>query len=206
VWLAKQGFLRGPAPARSASRAWNRVGVGRQCLQTATVDVVEACRGSRELEDAAQIWAEATAFRDGASEIPGLADSLPILEGVLDWSPRAFVLVAQAEGAVAAGFAAVEPLTADSTTGRAGTAAEVSYLGVRPSMWGRGVGQLLLRRVQSRLTSAGYTRAELSVYAANDRAVALYERLGWQPVGAPTPHRRTGKPEQRYQLALQAAP
>lgn len=80
-------------------------------LQTATVDVVEASRGSRELQDAAQIWAD---------------------------------------GGVAAGFAAVEPIS--GTIG--------------------------------------------------PRAVTLYARLGWQPVGAPAPRRRTGKPEQRYELAF----
>ncbi len=166
-------------------------------LQTAIVNVVEASRGSRELEDAAQIWAEATAVRDGESEIAGLADSLPIIAAVLDRSPQAFVLVAQAGGGVAAGFAAVEPIS-----GTTGARAEVSFLGVRPSMWGRGVAQLLLRQVQSRLAAAGYSHAELSVYVTNARAVRLYARLGWQPVGAPAPHRRTGKPEQRYDLAL----
>jgi len=161
------------------------------------VDVVEASRGSLELEDAAQIWAEATAFRDGETEIAELADSLPILEAVLDRSPQYFVLLAQADGGVAAGFVAVEPVA-----GTHGAQAEVSFLGVRPSRWGRGVAELLLRQVGSRLATAGYTRAELSVYVANVRAVELYERLGWKPVGTPTPHRRTGKPEQRYELAL----
>jgi ribosomal protein S18 acetylase RimI-like enzyme len=166
------------------------------------VDVVEACRGSRELADAAQIWAEATAFRDGETEIADLSDSLPILEAVLDRSPQAFVLLARSDGGAAAGFAAVEAVAVESTTGPTGARAEVSYLGVRPGMWGSGVGQLLLRQVQSRLASAGYTHAELSVYVANVRAVTLYERLGWKPVGVPTPHRRTGKPERRYELAL----
>ncbi len=168
------------------------------------MDVVEARRGSRELVDAARIWAEATAFRDGDSEVAGLSDSLPIMEAVLDRSPQAFVLLARTDSGGAAGFAAVEPITAESAAGTTGTRAEVAYFGVRPGRWGRGVGRLLLRQVQSRLTSAGYTHAELLVYVANVRAVTLYEKLGWQPVGAPTPHRRTGKPEQRYELVLQA--
>jgi ribosomal protein S18 acetylase RimI-like enzyme len=161
------------------------------------VDVVEASRGSQELEDAAQIWAEATAFRDGESDVADLADSLPILEAVLDRSPQSFVLLAQADGGVVTGFVAVEPV-AGTTSSRA----QVSFLGVRPSMWGRGVAQLLLRQVRSRLANAGYIRAELLVYVTNVRAVALYERLGWKPVGTPTPHPRTGMPEQRYELAL----
>jgi len=61
---------------------------------------------------------------------------------------------------------------------------------------------LLLREVQARLAATGYWTAELSVYVDNTRAVALYERLGWRPYGAPTPHPRTGKPEQRYELQL----
>ena len=170
---------------------------GGDPLKTASVDVVEASRGSRELEDAAQIWAEATAFRDGESEIAELADSLPILEAVLDRSPQAFVLLAQADGGVAAGFVAVEPVA-----GAPSSRAQVSFLGVRPSMWSRGVAQLLLLRVRSRLANAGYTYAELLVYVTNLRAVTLYERLGWRHVGVPTPHRRTGKPEQRYELVL----
>jgi ribosomal protein S18 acetylase RimI-like enzyme len=44
---------------------------------------------------------------------------------------------------------------------------------------------------------------QLLVYADNVRAIALYRRLGWQPAGEPAPHPRTGKPEQRYELALQ---
>jgi ribosomal protein S18 acetylase RimI-like enzyme len=94
----------------------------------------------------------------------------------------------------AAGFAAVEPAGERR--------AQVSYLGVRPGSWGRGVAELLLRGVRSRLAATGYRSAELQVYVDNARAVALYERLGWRPLGAPAPHPRTGKPEQRYELRL----
>jgi len=65
----------------------NSVGIERQSLETATVDVVEASWDSRELEDAAQIWAEATALRGGQGDIADLADSLPVFEAV---RPRRF--------------------------------------------------------------------------------------------------------------------
>lgn len=42
----------------------------------------------------------------------------------------------------------------------------------------------------------------LSVYADNERAVRLYERLGWRRESAAHPHPRTGKPELRYALQL----
>ncbi len=157
--------------------------------------VTEAIRGSADIDVAAQIWAEATAARDGDEEVAGLSDSRPVIEAVLARSPDSFVLMAYPPAAATgAGFAAVEP----AGEGRA----LVSYLGVRPGSWGRGVGEFLLREVQSRLAGAGYRSAELYVYLDNARAVALYERLGWQPCGAPAPHPRTGKPEQRYELEL----
>jgi ribosomal protein S18 acetylase RimI-like enzyme len=164
------------------------------------VRVAEAIRGSGDIDVAAQIWAEATAARDGDEEVADLRIARPVIEAVLARSPESFVLIARADdgaGNVGAGFVAVTP------SGEA--RAEVSYLGVRPGAWGRGVGELLLRRVRARLAATGYRTAELSVYVDNARAVALYERLGWRPRGAPAPHPRTGKPEQRYELELQAA-
>ena len=160
--------------------------------------VTEAIRSSDDIDVAAQIWAEATAARDGDEDVADLSVSRPVIEAVLARSPQSFVLIAYADSApantLAAGFAAVEP---------AGErCAQVSYLGVRPGSWGCGVGELLLREVQSRLATTGYRTAGLYVYVDNARAVALYERLGWRPCGAPTSHPRSGKPEQRYELQL----
>jgi ribosomal protein S18 acetylase RimI-like enzyme len=158
------------------------------------VQVTEAIRGSGDIDIAAQIWAEATAARDGDEEVADLSVSRPVIEAVLARSAQSFVLIAYADAASAAGFAAVEPAGERR--------AQVSYLGVRPGSWGRGVGKLLLSEVQSRLAATGYRSAELCVYVDNDRAVELYERLGWRPLGGPAPHPRTGKPEQRYELRL----
>lgn len=166
--------------------------------------VTEAIRGSADIDVAAEIWAEATAARDGDAEVAGLSISRPVIEAVLARSPDSFVLIACPDAAAAdeitagnslgAGFAAVE----QAGEGRA----LVSYLGVRPGSWGRGVGELLLRTVKSRLAASNYRSVELQVYVANVRAIALYERLGWRPCGEPAPHPRTGKPEQRYELEL----
>jgi ribosomal protein S18 acetylase RimI-like enzyme len=184
------------------------------------VQVTEAIRGSGDIDVAAQIWAEATAARDGDEAVAALSVSRPVIEAVLARSPDSFVLIARSEAGppddntldgggtlqdcapdegaaactLAAGFAAVEPAGERR--------AQVSYLGVRPGSWGRGVGELLLREVRSRLAATGYRSAELQVYVDNAPAVALYERLGWRPLGAPAPHPRTGKPEQRYELRL----
>jgi ribosomal protein S18 acetylase RimI-like enzyme len=160
------------------------------------VRLSEVTRDGADIDVAAQIWAEATAARDGDQEVPGLSDSRPVIEAVLARSPESFVLLAYPDAAAAPGdgFAAVEP----AGPGRA----LVSYLAVRPACWGNGVGEFLLRETATRLAAAGYRRAELSVYIDNSRAVELYERLGWRPCGSPAPHPRTGKPEQRYELEL----
>jgi ribosomal protein S18 acetylase RimI-like enzyme len=160
------------------------------------VDVTEGGAGSRLVDEAARIWAEATAARDGDREVASLAEARPVIEQALGQSPRALLLVAQ-DGGEPAGFAVIGPLD-----GQDEATAQVSYVGVRPGMWGRGVGETLLREAARRLRGAGYRRAVLHVYTSNDRAVALYERLGWRPTGAPSAHPRSGKPEQRYELAL----
>jgi ribosomal protein S18 acetylase RimI-like enzyme len=161
------------------------------------VKITVAVRGSRDLDDAANIWAEATAARDHKEAVADLSIARPVLEAVLDRSAGSFVIVARADDdGAAVGFAAVEPTAGEERT------AQVSYLGVRPGAWGGGVGVRLLSEVSSRLASSGYRRVELLVYVDNYRAIRLYERAGWTSRGAPTPHPRTGKLEQRYELRL----
>lgn len=158
--------------------------------------VIEVSRRSGDVTAAAQIWAAATSARDGDSEVPGLDISRPMIQGVLDRSPRALLLMARSADGEAAGFAAVEP--ADG----ADAAAQVSYFGVRPGAWGQGIGEALLRALPGHLSAAGFARAELVVYAHNARAVLLYERLGWERRGEPVRNARTGKPMDRYELTL----
>jgi ribosomal protein S18 acetylase RimI-like enzyme len=163
------------------------------------VDVIDAAGRDHLIDAAAQIWAEATAARDGDDEVPGLDVSRPVIQSVLDRSSRALLLIARYADGTAAGFAAVEPLGGGNEA-----VAEVRYVGVRPRLWGQGVGERLLLEIGQRLRAAGYASVELSVYVDNRRATALYERLGWLPAGGPAAHPRTGKPEQRYELRLQA--
>jgi ribosomal protein S18 acetylase RimI-like enzyme len=157
----------------------------------------EVSRASRAVDDAAMIWAVSTAARDGDSEVAELADARPVIQGVLDRSAQSMLLIARGAAGRAAGFAAAEP-----APGAAPATAQLSYFGVNPGDWGQGVGASLLRELRARLTAEGFVRGELSVYVANVRATALYERMGWRRSGAPTPHRRTGKPEQRYRILL----
>jgi ribosomal protein S18 acetylase RimI-like enzyme len=163
------------------------------------VDVIDAAGRGPLIDEAARIWAEATAARDQRAEVPALEDSRPVIQGVLDRSSRAFLLIARCADGTAAGFAAIEPEPGSNET------AQISYIGVRPRLWGQRVGETLLLETCQRLKAARYASVELSVYVDNHRATALYQRLGWRAVGPPTPHPRTGKPEQRYELRLKPA-
>jgi ribosomal protein S18 acetylase RimI-like enzyme len=169
----------------------------KQLAHNPPVDVIDAAGHAPVIDEAAQIWAEATAARDGHEQVPALDVSRPVIQGVLDRSPRAFLLIACSADGTAAGFAAVEPAPGGNET-----TAQVSYIGVRPWMRGQGTGETLLLETRRRLKAIGYTSVELSVYLDNHRATALYQRLGWQAVGPPTAHPKTGKPEQRYELRL----
>ena len=158
---------------------------------------IERTSAAADIDAAAQIWAEATAARDGEDEVAELADSRPIIQRVLDRSRGSLLLLARTDDGDPVAFAAVEP-----AAGHQQATAEICYFGVSPASWGQGVGERLLRGLVAELAAAEFTSAELSVYVDNVRATRLYERLGWRAFGDPTPHPRTGKPEQRYRLGL----
>ena len=125
----------------------------------------------------------------------GLDLARPLIEEVLAGSPKAFLLLVLDSGEPI-GFAAVEP-----PPGGEGEA-ELRYLGVAPNRWGGGAARALLAALPERLELGGFRRARLWVYADNRRATGLYAAYGWRADGAPVPHPRTGKLEQRYQLDL----
>ena len=56
-------------------------------------------------------------------------------------------------------------------------------IGIARKFWGQGIGRALTEACIECARSAGYTQLELSVVAENERAVALYERLGFVEYG-----------------------
>jgi ribosomal protein S18 acetylase RimI-like enzyme len=151
------------------------------------------------LDGAAQVWAEATAARDGNPDVAPLDLSRPVIAAVAG-QPGAVLVVALDERDQVEAFAVAEPL-APAGPGPA-VRAEVRYLGVRPRRWGAGLGRSVLQFLTAELAAAGFAEAQLLVYLDNVQALALYQGLGWQPHGPAAPHPRTGKPEQRYRLTL----
>lgn len=162
--------------------------------------VTTPARGDRShIDGAAQVWAEATAARDGDPDVAPLEISRPIIASVFD-QPRAVLVVALDQASQVAAFALAAP--AHGNAAAPATTAEVEYVGVRPRNWGAGLARSVLRQLCAELAASGFTDAQLLVYVNNQRAARLYEQLGWLPQGNPRPHPRTGKPEQRYCLTL----
>ena len=145
------------------------------------------------LDTAASIWARATAVRDGDNEPATLDEARPVISRVL--GPGALLLIAQNASGGAAAFAAIAPIPGEPDT------AELHYLGVDPDHWGHGAGRELLTALPEWARGQGFRDVWLSVYADNERAVRLYERMGWLASGTPVPNLRTGRLEQRYVLS-----
>ncbi len=61
--------------------------------------------------------------------------------------------------------------------------AHVTMVAVRPDLWGRRYGELVLRQALDRARGHGYQRAQLWTPATNRQARALYDRLGWALTG-----------------------
>jgi ribosomal protein S18 acetylase RimI-like enzyme len=86
-------------------------------------------------------------------------------------------------GGEAAGFVAVW---------RRGEIAYVDNLHVRPGLRGAGIGRALLRHAAARMHRRGCRRAELDVFAGNERAIRFYAALGAE-IGAELPGETFGQ-------------
>jgi ribosomal protein S18 acetylase RimI-like enzyme len=60
---------------------------------------------------------------------------------------------------------------------------EVKRIYILHQFHGKGIGQQLMMEARNHATHAGVTRLLLGVYHRNDRAIAFYERFGFQRVG-----------------------
>ena len=149
---------------------------------------------SDDIDGAAQVWARATAKRDGEVEIAPLEAAREVLVDSFQEDGSRFVVAAN-DGLIV-GFGIAQPT-------KSSQAAEVRYVGVDPDFWGVGVGGMVLARMADELALAGFDSAELLVYADNVAARQLYERMGWTcDEREVSIHPRTGRPELRYRLAL----
>lgn len=75
-------------------------------------------------------------------------------------------------------------LRGDAIAGFAAVAgAEVKHFGVALEEWGTGLARAAHDEIIDRMRTAGVERPWLSVYAANPRGRAFWEKLGWSDTG-----------------------
>ena len=141
------------------------------------MEEVEIIDGTQShIAEAAQIWAEATAARDGLPQTGQIDTSWRMIHELIGGSARSLLLVAIAADGTCVGFVAVAPVSVEEPD-----LADVHYVGALPALWAGGIGRQLMQELPERLRSAGYLGAQLVVYVDNVRAVQLFEHLGWQP-------------------------
>lgn len=75
-------------------------------------------------------------------------------------------------------------LVAAYLDGPAGGQGFVTSVSVEPGLAGRGIGEQLMHNCIGRARERGFGRLVLEVGAANERAIALYRRLGFEAGGA----------------------
>jgi GNAT superfamily N-acetyltransferase len=95
---------------------------------------------------------------------------------------RAFVVLARDEGAQPIGYAFVAIEKPGPTWPGNGELGWVETLSVHPDARGRGIGPLLLDRVEAELATIGIHELQLDAIASNDGALRFYERERFEPV------------------------
>jgi ribosomal protein S18 acetylase RimI-like enzyme len=97
-------------------------------------------------------------------------------------SPGSFILLAERERQLV-GYALVHVRPGPDDTWVTGDRiAELETISVAPAMRGRGVGTLLLGRVDAELAAQGIDDLFIAALRGNDAAIRLYERRGLRPV------------------------
>ncbi|MBY8974734.1 GNAT family N-acetyltransferase [Rhodobacteraceae bacterium NNCM2] len=102
-----------------------------------------------------------------------------------DWvakHPASSDIVAELEGnLVGWALAGVEHPTGFLVPESSHPTGRISDIWVEPGCRGRGVASALIGAVEARFAEHGISRVELAAVAGNERAIALYRRLGYAP-------------------------
>jgi GNAT superfamily N-acetyltransferase len=111
----------------------------------------------------------------GSTDQPDDHDYLSEVTPQMVRPPAGVFVVAWIDGEPA-GCGAVKPLDSDPTV------AEIKRMYTVPGHRRRGVGRLLLERLEADAVALGYQRAQLETGLAQPEALALYESHGWHRI------------------------
>jgi ribosomal protein S18 acetylase RimI-like enzyme len=106
------------------------------------------------------------------------ADHSILLDALHEPVPDASLLVAEDDQGAALGYVFTSTREDYFTHERH---AHVEVLAVETAAQGQGVGRRLMGAAEGWAKSRGYRRITLNVFAQNERARQLYERLGYEP-------------------------
>ena len=120
------------------------------------------------VNEAALIWARATALRDQRPEPLTGEEKIPGIQRRLHLEGSKLLLASREDSYV--GFALFAPHK---------ESLEIFYLAVAPDAWGSGVASSLLVAVEDYARSIGCAALELWVINDNNRALGVYERSGF---------------------------
>jgi ribosomal protein S18 acetylase RimI-like enzyme len=110
------------------------------------------------------------------AEMIAAADHAILLDALHRPNPETLILVAEPEPGRPAGFIFATSKT-DYFTGE--RHAHIEVLAVLPEMERRGIGRSLMEAAEAWATSRGYGQMTLNVFAQNEGARAVYDRLGY---------------------------
>ena len=112
-----------------------------------------------------------------ADEIAG-ADHAILLDALRRPTPQSLILIAEEPEGTPAGYVFARMATDYFSDQRQ---AHVEVLAVAPQCEGMGLARGLLDQVEEWAGRQGYGQVTLNVFAGNERARQVYERLGYQP-------------------------
>jgi ribosomal protein S18 acetylase RimI-like enzyme len=161
-------------------------------------DVVITRAGAEALDRLRPLWLElhhhhqavaGDALRPYVDDEHSWAARRGMYAGFLAAPHGSFLLLAEPAGADAGALLAyamvaitpVEETWLDDTWRTGPLIAEIETLSVAPEARGRGLGSALLDRIDAELDAAGVADVVVGAFAANERALRLYERRGFRP-------------------------
>jgi ribosomal protein S18 acetylase RimI-like enzyme len=156
--------------------------------------------GSEVADDLARLWARASAHRrrQPIPEGPEPEQVAALAHRV--GRPGAAAVVAVDNDDVAVGCCFFEPLTEPDRETIIDGAAHLSNVAVEPDRWGAGLATALLNFAEAEVRRRGFRLLRLHVLEENERARALYVRLGWSLVA--TGHAHPAGPQAVYDKIL----
>jgi ribosomal protein S18 acetylase RimI-like enzyme len=156
---------------------------------------------SNDLEMMAGVWSRATLARNPeapASDVPSVFKLLQDRSAL----PDAWFAASTIEQRIIAIVHGLPGRENDGAGNRIPGLMHVSMIAVDPESWGRGYGRTMTEFAIQRARQLGYERVQLWTQISNERAISLYESVGFRASGREDVYQ--GEPVRLYALSLKS--